>query len=1239
MLQVHEQKSSLNKMLAQQRFYEYKMDSGGSVVQHIAKVMNLKRALEDLGDKVDDSSVMTKIIGTLPSKYDGFITAWDNMDSSKQTLVNLKERLIKQEFRFAQHDGESSALAVSTSGKKKTNTGSNLGQDTGAVKRSPSDVICYRYKRPGHFARNCRTKKPHPKQKQGEQGSNSKFAGAFVVSAVNGTEQGDTCAITEREQQIMQASTADVWICDSGASRHLTYRRDWLTDFTTCSNETIQLGDDGSCAVVGSGTAHVKKLIDGEWEDARIENVLLVPKLKNNLFSVGVCTSRGLRAIFQENEVSIYHEQTMVARGMKQQNELFRMLITTCPVSQEANVATADLKRWHERLGHACKDTVKKMLDKDMAKGLMVSGRSDFFCEACQIGKSHRLPFYNQEPDKVTRQPGEFFYSDVCGPMQTESLRKAKYFLLFKDAATGYKFVYFLKNKADVYDIFKDFEREICNKFGRPMKYLRTDNGREFYNHNMKKYLSRYGITLETTAPYTPQQNGAAERENRTIVESARTMLHAKQLPYYLWAEAVNCAVYLQNRIPNTRSGNMTPYEHWHGKKPSLQHVRVFGSEAYQHVPKLFRRKLDAKATKVLLVGYEGYSNNYRLFNPTTRQVTQSRDVTFLEESHQIDLESEQAAFLPSIPTVEDERADDVPARPTGTPKGDDNAAHAPCAVDVPDQRAEPLQEVPHQSKDGEGRALRDRNSIKAPKRYDACVAEWQVPQSYKEATEGRGAAHWRKAIEEELDAHQQNNTWTIISRPNDCKPIDTKWVFKLQTNKDGHGKRFKARLCARGFKQVYGIDYKETFSPVVRYDSIRVLLALAASNDLEMKQFDVKTAFLYGDLRENIYVTLPEGVVSASDVVNPVCKLNKALYGLKQASRCWSKTFNDFMTKFGFCSCESDSSIFCGKVNNVNVIIAIFVDDGLIMSETIDAINIVTLELRKRFDIVVNEPNTFVGVQIERNRHEKTIRIHQSDYALKVLERFNMLDAKSVCTPAEPGLDLRDNTATDASENVPYRELVGSLMFLCNVTRPDISFAVNIVSRYVNNFGRNHWEACKRILKYLRGTHNLGIYYCKGGTFSLSGYCDADFAGDVNTRRSTSGFLFELASGLVSWSSQRQKSVALSTTEAEYVAASMATREAVWLSRLMKDIGCPASSAINLYTDNQSALRLVKNPEFHKRTKHIDIHYHFIREKYEENVIDVMYVPSENQKADIFTKPMPRDRFQRLCDAMGLSN
>ena len=316
------------------------------------------------------------------------------------------------------------------------------------------------------------------------------------------------------------------------------------------------------------------------------------------------------------------------------------------------------------------------------------------------------------------------------------------------------------------------------------------------------------------------------------------------------------------------------------------------------------------------------------------------------------------------------------------------------------------------------------------------------------------------------------------------------------------------------------------------------------------------------------------------------------------------------------------------------------FVDDGLVLSKSLDAIDVLTNELKDCFEIVTNEPNIFVGVQIERNRDERFLRLHQSEYALKILNKFNMMDANPVCTPADISLDLRSNESSDDMQRFPFRELVGLLMFLCNVTRPDLAYSVNVISRYVNNYNKNHWEAGKRILKYLKGTLNHGISYCYDNrAFNLTGYCDSDFAGDVSTRRSTSGYVFELASGPVTWTCQRQKSVAVSTTAAEYVSASLATREAVWLRKLLNDLGHQTADALVLYVDNQNAIRLIKNPEFHKRTKHIDTQYHFVRDQYEANVIDVKYIPSENQKADIFTKALPRDRFKRLCDAIGVRN
>ena len=273
-----------------------------------------------------------------------------------------------------------------------------------------------------------------------------------------------------------------------------------------------------------------------------------------------------------------------------------------------------------------------------------------------------------------------------------------------------------------------------------------------------------------------------------------------------------------------------------------------------------------------------------------------------------------------------------------------------------------------------------------------------------------------------------------------------------MKLDKFWYGKRYKARLCARGFRQIYGIDYEETFSPVVRYDSIRVLLALAAYENLEMRQFDVKTTFLYGELLEDIYIAVPEGVdVCDKGLKEPVGKLNKALYGLKQASRCWGQ-FASSLSKFGFKVFNSNNSIYRGTVLNTDVTIAMFVDDGLVLSKSLDAIDVLTNELKERFEIVTNEPNITVGVQIERNRDERFIRLHQSEYALKILNKFNMIDANPVCTPADTSLDLRSNKSSDGMQRFPFRELVSSLMFLCNVTRPDLPYSVNVISRYVNN-------------------------------------------------------------------------------------------------------------------------------------------------------------------------------------------
>lgn len=465
-------------------------------------------------------------------------------------------------------------------------------------------------------------------------------------------------------------------------------------------------------------------------------------------------------------------------------------------------------------------------------------------------------------------------------------------------------------------------------------------------------------------------------------------------------------------------------------------------------------------------------------------------------------------------------------------------------------------------------------------------------------------------------------------------KTIDSRWIFRILRNTEGEICRFKARLCARGFMQKKGVDFYETFSPVVRYDSLRVLLAIVATKDLELAQFDVQTAFLHGKLDEEIFMEPPDGLIGkGEDAKDRVCRLEKSLYGLKQAPRCWNREFSAFLKEFQFRETSADQCIFVGQVRRSTVYLALFVDDGLVATETNEVIEEVFEQLTKAFKITIGDASLFVGMQIERDRQRKSIFIHQKVYARKILKKFGMVEAKPMCVPCDPNTTLSPvSDENEGAEKVPFREAVGSLMFLAIVSRPDISFAVNQVSKFLNRHNNEHWRAVKRIIAYVAGTSKYGIEYCSDGReLRLMGYSDADYAGDVETRKSTTGYVFELAGGPVTWASQRQKLVTLSTTKAEYVAMSITSREAVWLRRLLSDVECPCETAATIFVDNQSSIRLVKNPEFHKRTKHIDVRFHFVREKVQANELKIEYLCTKKQKADIFTKAIPGDRFAFL--------
>ena len=347
----------------------------------------------------------------------------------------------------------------------------------------------------------------------------------------------------------------------------------------------------------------IDRLVNGKWCTARIEDVLYVPKLRKNLFSVGICTSKGFEVVFKGQSVIINRDGEVFGVGVKQDNRIYRILFRAkkANVNKEVNVSTVNLHTWHERLGHVNNTVLRDMIKRGQISGIKPTDIDNFFCESCALGKSHRLAFKRAEKKRNTK-PGEYIHSEVCGPFSVESVGGSRYCVTFKDDASSYRYVYFMKHKSDVFDIFKKLERLIHNKFGKTMRVLRTDNGREYCNQEMMQYLAKRGIEFVNTAPHTPQQNGKAERDNRTIVESARTMITAKSLPLSLWAKAIATAVSVLNRVPST-GNEESPYEIWMGKQPDVRHFRIFGSDAYVHIDKQFRKKLDPKSTKVIFVG------------------------------------------------------------------------------------------------------------------------------------------------------------------------------------------------------------------------------------------------------------------------------------------------------------------------------------------------------------------------------------------------------------------------------------------------------------------------------------------------------------------------------------------------------------------------------------------------------------------------------------------------------------
>jgi hypothetical protein len=512
---------------------------------------------------------------------------------------------------------------------------------------------------------------------------------------------------------------------------------------------------------------------------------------------------------------------------------------------------------------------------------------------------------------------------------------------------------------------------------------------------------------------------------------------------------------------------------------------------------------------------------------------------------------------------------------------------------------------------------------------FIAAVSQDIEPTSYAEAA---SHSHWQEAMQSELAALEANHTWSLTSLPPGKKPIGCRWVYKIKRHSDGTIERFKARLVAKGYTQLEGIDYHDTFSPTAKMITVRCLLALAAAQNWSLHQLDVNNAFLHGDLHEEIYMSPPPGLRRQGE--NLVCCLHKLLYGLKQASRQWFAKFSTAIQAAGFVQSKTDYSLFTCRKGKSFTALLIYVDDILITGNDVNAIAALKQFLHSHFRIKdLGDLKYFLGIEVSRSK--KGISISQQKYTLEILKDGGFLGAKPVNFPMEQNIKLSDSgeLLKDPSQ---YRRLVGRLIYL-TITRPDITYSVHVLSRFMHAPRRPHMEVALRVLRYLKNSPGQGLFFPSQNDLSLRAFSDSDWAGCPISRRSTTGYCVFLGSSLISWRTKRQKTVSLSSAEAEYRAMTGTCCELSWLRSLLKDLRILHPKPALLYCDNTAALHIAANPVFHERTRHIEMDCHFIRDKIQDGSVVTKHVASTNQLADVFTKPLGKEAFSTMIRKLGV--
>ncbi|KAJ1518865.1 hypothetical protein ONE63_011517 [Megalurothrips usitatus] len=1238
--------------------FAIKKTDGVTAQEYVKKISDLHRTIsKSLEITLSGKALAGIAIAGLPEKYDSMVRV---MDKTKLDLTYVKTQIHQEDLanKMKEKDSQEEAQALVVQKRTQHNQHQkNKNQDNKNNEKKNDNKNDY---------------------EKNDDASKNKRANA-VFDSKNNREEVALC-VSEGENM----ASKNVWILDNAASNHMTSHKELFIEYQPCK-DYVHVADDFKLDVIGKGTVILRCVDQCGGKDVRLSNVYHIPSLDTSLLSMGQIDECGHKILVQQGRIDIYGKNTekLFLSAMKKGTlwYVYTLGVTEEEIKQDSETqmaARVTLDLWHRRFAHCNQESLLKIPQL----GLKRAPKQDS-CDVCVEAKIINPPFPKKSAER-SEKPLDLIHSDVGGKYKPKSLGQGQYYVTFIDDYSQYNKVYILKSKDEVFDKFKEYQAEVELYHECHIKALQCDNGTEYINEPFIAHLKKKGIRLFRSVRDQTQQNGKSERMNRTLMSTVRCMLVESGLPKTFWAEALRTASIRDAGIVNAKKldsqaekcvnlgipENVKGYRLWSiGRQKVITSRTVVFTEHKFPFKKNKERKEKSESEESNDEDSEFLSSGEEEEEPEKTEKKKEEEETEKkkEEKENTEKENEKTENNEEKEQEEkktEEKNDTEKKREEETENAEKKKKSEKETEDQEfdifegmEREEEEEEQIPKRKprarkpkeKREEEPVLRRSSRIRILKKVCDCEdcdvpnhkpkkkVAYNVrlgpsePQSYEEAIESHHTKEWKKSMREEMENMKKHEAWEIVPRPEKKNIIGSKWVYKIKKNENGDIVKYKSRLVGQGFSQVKGVDYKETYPPVLIKKSIKILLSIAVEKGFKTRHIDVLSAYLNSHIKEEVYMEQPKGFQEGENPKEFVCRLRRSIYGLHQSGRDWSMYITAYLKELGFSRCVNEPCIFHKK----GIILGLYVDDALVI-ETEEEIEDFIKNFGKKIGYRdLGEVKCMLSLNVQRK--ENGLIVSQESYAAQLLHEYGMTDAVTASSPLP--LNMYEEEYDEKPIYITtYRQAIGSLLYLSNNTRPDLAFAICALSQKCSKPTEKDWTNVIQVMKYLKTTMNIGLHFVPTRE-PLTVYVDSSWANASGERKSIYGVLLLLAGSAISWYAKKSKRVANSVLQAEYIAMDEGVREVLWVQHLFEELEMsnfvPKPTVI--FGDNQGAIGNATKHGITERTKHFDTMLSFQRECCENGEIVFKYIESSQNLADALTKSLSGPKIKSFRQSIRL--